>query len=149
MRISDWSSDVCSSDLIRINGGLFDINVLVGAAGGEAIVHGGSTGGPAHVQDDTDRNRIYMVAVPKNDAVTMLVSGQIGYDAAVAQVDPNGAVVLSAGYNIVGGDIAAAPAGAAAASLTVTDTLFRSRTTAHASGAFLGDRKSTRLNYSH
>src|SRR3546814_10904678 len=81
---------------IRINGGLFDINVLVGAAGGEAIVHGGSTGGPAHVQDDTDRNRIYMVAVPKNDAVTMLVSGQIGYDAAVAQVDPNGAVVLSA-----------------------------------------------------
>src|SRR3546814_5347649 len=86
MRISDWSSDVCSSDLIRINGGLFDINVLVGAAGGEAIVHGGSTGGPAHVQDDTDRNRIYMVAVPKNDAVTMLVSGQIGYDAAVAQI---------------------------------------------------------------
>src|SRR3546814_6358813 len=120
MRISDWSSDVCSSDL-------------------EAIVHGGSTGGPAHVQDDTDRNRIYMVAVPKNDAVTMLVSGQIGYDAAVAQVDPNGAVVLSAGYNIVGGDIAAAPAGAAAASITVTDTIFRSST----------DRKSPRLNSSH
>src|SRR3546814_6590420 len=61
-----------------------------------------STGGPAHVQDDTDRNRIYMVAVPKNDAVTMLVSGQIGYDAAVAHVDPNGAVVLSAGYNKIG-----------------------------------------------
>ena len=127
---------------IRINGGLFDINVLVGAAGGEAIVHSGSTGGPAHVQDDTDRNRIYMVAVPKNDAVSMLVSGQIGYDAAVAQIDPNGAVVLSAGYDIVGGEIAAAPSGGTAADITINDALFRSSTTAHASGAFLGQSQS-------
>src|SRR3546814_9089753 len=76
---------------IRINGGLFDLNVLVGAAGGEAIVHGGSIGGPAHVQDDTGRNRIYIVAVPQNAAVPLLVSGLIGYDTAVAQGEPHGA----------------------------------------------------------
>src|SRR3546814_18371342 len=43
---------------IRINGGLFDIDVLVGAAGGDAIVHSGVTRRPAHQQGDTDQSRI-------------------------------------------------------------------------------------------
>lgn len=124
---------------IRINNGLFDINVLVGTEGGTAITHSGSTTGPAHEQGDVDQNRIYMVAIPKNDAVTMLVSGQIGYDDAVsAQTDPDGAVVLSAGYNIANGQIAGSPAGGAAANMIVNDTVFRSDTTARASGTFLG-----------
>src|SRR3546814_19062559 len=130
MRISDWSADVCSSDLIRINGGLFDIDVLVGAAGGDASVHSGVTRGPAHQQGDTDQSRIFMVAVPKNDAVSMLVSGQLGYDdAAVAQIDPDGAVVLSAGYNIIDGVIDTAPVNAVPAHITVPDTIFRIDTT--------------------
>src|SRR3546814_20748221 len=63
----------------------------------------------------------------------MLVSGQLGYDdAAVAQIDPDGAVVLSAGYNIIDGVIDTAPVNAVAANITVTDTIFRSDTTAHA-----------------
>ena len=124
---------------IRINSGLFDINVLVGAEGGNAITHSGTTTGPAHQQGDTDQSRIYMVAIPKNDAVTMLVTGSIGYDDALsAQVDPDGAVRLSAGYNIVAGELAAAPVNATAANITINDTLFRSDTIARASGALLG-----------
>ncbi len=129
---------------IRINNGLFDINVLVGAEGGTAITHSGSTTGPSHEQGDVDQNRIYMVAIPKNDAVTMLVSGEIGYDDAVsAQTDPDGAVVLSAGYNITNGQIAGSPVGGAAANMTVNDTIFRSDTTARASGTFLGQPLNT------
>jgi hypothetical protein len=124
---------------IRINpgNGLFDINVTVGAEGGDVITHSGTTTGPAHQQGDIDQSRIYMVAIPKNDAVTMLVSGAIGYDDALsAQVDPDGAVRLSAGYNIVDGELAALPANATAANITAGDTLFRSDTVARASGAF-------------
>ncbi|MHA4838371.1 hypothetical protein [Sphingopyxis sp. MSC1_008] len=124
---------------IRINpgNGLFDINVTVGAEGGNVITHSGTTTGPAHQQGDIDASRVYMVAIPKNDAVTMLVSGAIGYDDALsAQIDPDGAVRLSAGYNIVGGEMAAAPVNATAANITAGDTLFRSDTVAHASGAF-------------
>lgn len=124
---------------IRINNGLFDINVTVGAADGDVITHSGVTTGPAHQQGDTDQNRIYMVAIPKNDAVTMLVSGQIGYDDALsAQVDPDGAVRLSAGYNIVDGEFAATPVAGGTGNITVNDTLFRSDVVAHASGAFVG-----------
>ena len=125
---------------IRINGGLFDIDVTVGAEGGNAITHTGTTTGPAHLDSNGNQSRIYMVAIPKNDAVTMLVSGAIGYDDALsAQVDPDGAVRLSAGYNIVGGELAATPVNATAANIVVNDTLFRSNTLAHASGTFVGE----------
>jgi len=124
---------------IRINGGLFDIDVLVGADGGNAIVHDGSTTGPSHQQGDIDQSRIYMVAIPKNDAVTMLVSGEVGYDDAVlAQTDPDGAVVLSAGYGVTAGQIDADPASGVPGNIAVGDTIFRSSVTAHASGAFTG-----------
>src|SRR3546814_21183917 len=78
-----------------------------------------------------------MVRGPKTAAGRLLVAGQLGYDdAAVAQIDPDGAVVLSAGDNIIDGVIDTAPVNAVAANITVTDTIFRSDTTAHASGAF-------------
>lgn len=129
---------------IRINSGLFDIEVGVGAEGGTVITHSGITRGPAHQQDDVDQSRIYMVAIPKNDAVTMLVSGQVGYqDALVAQTDPDGAVRLSAGYNIVGGEIDSAAASSVAANMTVNDTIFQSSVVAHASGAFVGEPLAT------
>ena len=121
---------------ITINNGLFDINVTVGAEGGNAITHTGITSGPAHAQGDTDQSRIYLVAIPKNDAVTMLISGQLGYqDAVVAQTDPDGAVVLSAGYNIDNGAITGAAAGPA--NITIADTIFQSSVTARASGDLL------------
>ncbi len=124
---------------IRINTGLFDINVITGTEGGDAITHTGITTGPAHVDGSNYDSRIHMVAIAKNDAVTMLVSGQVGYqDATIVQTDPDGAVRLSAGYNIVGGEIDASTANGPAANITVGDVRFLSNTTAHASGAFLG-----------
>lgn len=124
---------------IRINNGLFDIDVVVGADGGQALVHDGSTTGPAHQQGDTDQSRIYMVAIPKNDAVSMLVSGQVGYDDALtAQADPDGAVILSGGYGIASGQIAAAAGSSGTADIALANLRLRSDTQAHASGAFTG-----------
>ncbi len=126
---------------IRINQGLFDINVLVGAEGGTVIDHSGTTTGPSANDSDPNDNRIYMVAIPKNDAVTMLVSGQVGYqDPVSAQVDPNGAIRLSAGYDIVFGEIAANPnpTGTGAANIGVQDIIFNSDIIARASNDFVG-----------
>lgn len=126
---------------IRINQGLFDINVLVGAEGGTVIDHSGTTTGPSANDGDPNDNRIYMVAIPKNDAVTMLVSGQVGYqDPVSAQVDPNGAIRLSAGYDIVNGEIAANPnpVSTAAANISVQDIIFNSGIIARASNDFVG-----------
>lgn len=118
---------------ITINNGLFDINVTVGAEGGTAITHTGVTGGPSHAQGDTDQSRVYLVAIPKNDAVTMLISGQLGYqDAVAAQTDPDGAVVLSAGYNIENGAVSGPAVGPA--NITIADTIFQSSVNARASG---------------
>ena len=50
-----------------------------------------------------DRHRIYMVAVPKNDALTMLLGGNIGFATSASVV--NGTVVLSAGFDIGNGNI--------------------------------------------
>ena len=124
---------------IRINAGLFDINVLTGAAGGQAITHTGITTGPEE-QAAGSAQRIYMVAIPKNDAVTMLVSGQVGYQDTVttAQTDSAGRIILSAGYNVTNGTMNVAPVNATASDITVADIIFRSDVTAHASGAFLG-----------
>ncbi|WP_299328332.1 hypothetical protein [Parasphingopyxis sp.] len=109
--------------VLTINNGLFDIAVTVGTEDGSdtptdfnddnGIVHTGTTTGPASapVEDpvsgaitNPDAQAIYMVAVPKNDAITMLVSGSMGYDPAADARFVNGNVVLSAGYNVsVGG----------------------------------------------
>ena len=134
---------------IRINQGLFDINVLVGAEGGTVIEHSGTTTGPSANDGDPNDNRIYMVAIPKNDAVTMLVSGQVGYqDPVSAQVDPNGAIRLSAGYDIFNGEIAANPnpVSTAAANISVQDIIFNSDIIARASNDFVGAPVSTIYN---
>ncbi len=124
---------------IRTNNGLFDISVLVGAESGEVITHTGTTTGPADLESNAARSRIYMVTVAKNDAVSMLVSGQVGYDdAVVAQAQPDGAVILSAGYNVSGGDIVTGPINDLESNITVADIIFRSDTVARARGAFIG-----------
>lgn len=84
--------------------GLFDIQVASGtSATGTTLFNGGSITGPAG--DAGIASRIYMVAVPKNDAITMAIGSgsSLGFAIAdAADVDGN-AVVLSAGFDIVGG----------------------------------------------
>lgn len=96
---------------IPVAGNLFDIAVNIGSNvnnGGETtLTHSGST----NIVDPAlggQARRVYMMAVPKNDAVTMLVSGAVGYVPAAAAVAANGAIFLTTGGSVTG-DVASAP----------------------------------------
>lgn len=103
---------------IAINAGLFDIAVQVGTTDPNGIVHSGTTDGPSRQPfPANDAQQIVAVAVPKNDALTMLLGGTIGYAPAVDVFTGNGAVILSAGSNIVGGFAGAQPVSPFAANL--------------------------------
>ena len=80
---------------MTMNQGLFDIQVDVGTTDGNGIVHTGETSGPA------SNHNIYMVAVPKNQALTMLLGGTIGFDVSAVQFD-KGQIILSAGQGVSG-----------------------------------------------
>ena len=82
---------------MTINGGLFDFTVTLGTTDAEGIAHSGTTTGPAS-DNISDSQRISMVAVPKNDALTMLLSGSIGYAPAATVFDEGSSIVLSAGF---------------------------------------------------
>ena len=84
---------------LTMNQGLFDIQVDVGTTDTNGVVHTGTTGGPASTGAG-DNQKIYMVAVPKNQALTMLLSGNAGFTPAGAAQVVNGEIVLSAGWNI-------------------------------------------------
>ncbi|WAC23145.1 hypothetical protein [Blastomonas sp. SL216] len=97
-------------------GGLFDIQITTGtngdpatnnpATGNAAIFHGGTTGGP--VSSGTgDNHRIYMVAVPKNNAIYNLIGqgSTLGFDVAGAANIVGNSIILSAGYNVFGDNI--------------------------------------------
>ena len=87
---------VAANDLtMTMNQGLFDIEVSLGTDDGNGVVHTGTTTGGA-TDSLSDDHRIYMVAVPKNEALTMLLGGTIGYGATAAGYE-NGQVVLGAG----------------------------------------------------
>ncbi|QPI74705.1 histidine kinase [Sphingobium sp. Cam5-1] len=88
---------------IRINGGLFDISISAGTTDANGVVHTGSTERPGATV--TDAQHVFMVAMPKNQALTMLLSGNVGYDAAASAVQVDSAVVLSAGYDLANGAI--------------------------------------------
>lgn len=113
---------------ITINAGLFDINVTTGTTDANGIVHTGTTGGSASTSA-TDVKTIYMVAMGKNDGLTMLLNGGIGYDAAALATDDGSAVVLSAGHGL--GFDTGDPR-TATASITIGDAQFTSVTAARA-----------------
>ncbi|MEO7635372.1 MAG: hypothetical protein ABIS38_06975, partial [Sphingomicrobium sp.] len=79
---------------MTMNQGLFDIQFDWQNGGGTSdangIVHTGSTTGTEA------GGKMYLMAMPKNQAITMLIGGTIGYDATNATA-LNGTVVLSSG----------------------------------------------------
>ena len=93
---------------LTINNGLFDIAIGVGTTDANGVVHSGTTTGPSSTPSfdglgnttNADAQAIHMVAVPKNDALTMLVGGSLGYQPAASASIINGNVVLSAGANV-------------------------------------------------
>jgi hypothetical protein len=86
-----------------VNQGLFDIVVTTGSDNPTPITHsaGASTGGPAST-GGTDNHAIYMVAVPKNQAIQMLLEGSVGFQPAVSASVENGVIILSSGYGVSG-----------------------------------------------
>lgn len=87
-----------------LNGGLFDITANVGsdAAGVNQIT--GSITGPAGLGAQADYRRVYLMAMPRNDAMTLLITGgaQIGFEVAAAADVQGNAIVLSGGYDVRG-----------------------------------------------
>lgn len=90
---------------IRVEAGLFDIAMRVGADGGTVINHSGTSD---NLSNSANHN-IYFAALPKNDAITMLVGGNLGHSAAAAGVGRDGNIILSAGYDVAGGTIMETP----------------------------------------
>jgi hypothetical protein len=112
--------------------GLFDIQVDVGTdAGFGAIEHSGSTGGPASTGAG-DNHRIYMVAVAKNTAATLLIQGgsELGFDIATSASMDGEAIVLSGGYNITVGDIGPQATSGAETDVLLVDSGFANGLTA-------------------
>lgn len=89
---------------IRINGGLFDISISAGTTDANGVVHTGSTERPDSTAS-TAAQKVFMVAVPKNNALTMLLSGNVGYEAAASAVQSDSGVILSAGSDVTSGAI--------------------------------------------
>ncbi|GGB70759.1 beta strand repeat-containing protein [Blastomonas aquatica] len=132
--------------------GLFDIQVTTGTdgSGGVAIGHGGVTTGPAS-SGIGDNHRIYMVAVPKNNAITMAIGAgsQLGFDIAGAvDVDGN-SIILSAGYDVFGDfiDTTTPVNPGQAADILVSPADITSAFTAAASRNFLGQSLGGDLNF--
>ncbi|ANY21072.1 hypothetical protein A6F68_02578 [Tsuneonella dongtanensis] len=90
--------------------GLFDIQVTSGTSGtGTTLTNTGSITGPAG--DPGNASRIYMVAVPKNDAISMVIANgsTLGFDIADAADVQGNAIILSAGQDIGFGNVTQAP----------------------------------------
>jgi len=111
---------------IRINGGAFDIAFITGTGVANALIHSGTTTGPAAAN-----GTIVMAAMPKNTAITLLVGGAVGYTPAATATVQNGTVVLSAGQDVVLGTIRQAPS-LTAANLTIGSGTFSSKVSAQA-----------------
>jgi hypothetical protein len=91
---------------LTIADGLFDIVVNAGTSvsapnTATVIRNSGTIGGPAR-QGGTDNHVIYMVAVPKNQAISMALSGSVGFAAATSATVENGQIILSSGYGVSG-----------------------------------------------
>lgn len=83
---------------ITFSAGLVNIQVTQGTTDPNGIVHTGSSGGAAST-GASDVQILSLVAIPKNTALTMLLSGSIGYTPAVSAFDDGSTVVLSAGHD--------------------------------------------------
>ena len=122
---------------MTINQGLFDISVDIGTTDHNGIVHTGETSGPGNTAA-TDNHSIYMVAVPKNQALEMLLGGKVGFDGASSAEVRNGQIILSAGYGTQGANFSQSYLGGAVtgtpADMTISGGTFTSDVKAAATG---------------
>ncbi len=82
--------------------GLFSILVPVGtSASGEVVTVNGNVGGPSSTGSG-DNHMIYGVARAGADPISMLFSGNLGFDPAQGAGIVNGEIILSANYDVSG-----------------------------------------------
>lgn len=107
---------------ITINSGLFNITIGTGTDDAQGVVHTGAT----NLTPDAGTQRAFLAAVPKNNALTMLLTGNFGYTVAATAAIQDGAVILSAGHDIAGGQSIDTPNGSttAAADISVGNSRF-------------------------
>jgi filamentous hemagglutinin family protein len=115
---------------LTINAGLFNISILAGTTDPNGIVHTGTTTGSASASA-LDAKTISFVAMPKSTALTMLLSGSIGYAPAVDATNDGSAVVLSAGYAT---DLPSAEVAGSLGNISIDNASFANPTRASASG---------------
>lgn len=120
---------------LTINNGLFDIELLVGADGGNVLNHAGTS----ETMADASNQNIYMAALAKNDAISMLVGGTIGYAASTASVNSFGSIILSSGYNINNGAIAGGAGAVGSGDIQLSASRYNGAVTGQATGAISAD----------
>ncbi|MFO6445856.1 MBG domain-containing protein [Erythrobacter sp. NE805] len=92
---------------LRLSNGLFDIEVPVGtAASGNVLTLDGTIGGPASSGAPGDNRVIYGVAAAQNDPISMLFSGNLGFEPAQSADIVNGEIILAANHNVAGRTVA-------------------------------------------
>jgi filamentous hemagglutinin family protein len=138
--------------------GLFDISLDLGTDDPNGLVHSGTTTGTGNATAD-DRHTIYMVAVPKNNALTMLLSGgSVGFTDAVGATVENGQIILSAGYGVshddsrnvvIDGLYLGGAVGGAPASIDIQGGDFTSSLDGYATGFATADGGGGTLNFDH
>jgi hypothetical protein len=83
--------------------GLFNITVPVGtAAAGEVLTVDGTVGGPSSTGALGDNHLIYGVIRAANDPISMLFSGNLGFDTAAVAGVVNGEIILAANHDVFG-----------------------------------------------
>jgi filamentous hemagglutinin family protein len=107
---------------LTINAGNFDIAIGEGTTDANGIVHNGMTTGAASA-GSFDPKAIQFVAVPKNTALTMLLSGSIGYTPASFVYDDGASITLTAGSE-----------GSPDGNISIGEADFSSQLNAHATG---------------
>jgi hypothetical protein len=121
---------------IFIDQGLFDIAIVAGTADPNGVVHRGSTGGPASGAAG-DNHVIYLAAAPQNQAISLLLTGNAGFDPAVSASVENGTIVLSAGHNIRGTTVEEVQRGAGPADFRIPSGTYTSDVVGRASRDFV------------
>ena len=138
---------------MTLNQGLFDISIDVGTSDPNGIVHTGETSGPGNATGISSGN-IYMVAVPKNDALTMLLSGgTVGFDQATSAQVQNGQIILSSGQGVSGtafaGQALGGAIGGAASGITISGGHYTSTVTARGTGEVQANGGGGTLTFDH
>ncbi|QDH35703.1 hypothetical protein [Porphyrobacter sp. YT40] len=90
---------------LRLSNGLFDIAIPVGtAASGQVVTLDGTIGGPSSTGAG-DNHMIYALARASQDPISMLFSGNLGFDPAQSAGVINGEIILAANYNVFGRNV--------------------------------------------